>query len=391
MVEPLRIAIVTDSVYPFRIGGKEQRHFEIAKAVATRGAQVDVYTMKYWEGSRDQVIRGIRFHAICRDLPLYARGRRSIYQGIRFGLSCIHLATVRFDVLDVDATPVFPVLIAWLICKLLRRTLVVTCHEAWTQKYWRDYAGHVVGMLGSATSRIALRLPRQVIAVSVPTADGLEQILGQRERIVVVENAVDHQEIQSSSPLGPSLDLLYSGQLLPHKRIEIALLAVRILRDRGIKCNLTIAGRGPEELRLRDLCGHLGLNDCVRFRPPWIERCDYLSALKSAKVCVMPSVREGFGIGVLEAVTAGTPTIVTSAEQNASTYHVRDGITGSVVRPDAHAFASAIEYWLCAPISPQPFKSCRRDWDDCGSEMLRIYGSRESSPGSLDSRTAGFR
>jgi glycosyltransferase involved in cell wall biosynthesis len=118
----------------------------------------------------------------------------------------------------------------------------------------------------------------------------------------------------NSSPR-PSEDpyILYVGNLLPHKNLPRLLDAFALLRRRR-PCRLIIRGEGrPAYTRLlRERLESLGLRDAVTFAGYADE--DGLRQLYSDAVClVLPSLGEGFGLPVLEAMACGTPVIAASA------------------------------------------------------------------------------
>lgn len=107
--------------------------------------------------------------------------------------------------------------------------------------------------------------------------------------------------------------ILYVGNLLPHKNIPRLLDAFALLRRRQ-SCRLIIRGEGrPAYARLlRERIESLGLRDAVTFAGYAGE--DSLRQLYSDAVClVLPSLGEGFGLPVLEAMACGTPVITASA------------------------------------------------------------------------------
>ena len=107
--------------------------------------------------------------------------------------------------------------------------------------------------------------------------------------------------------------LLYVGNLLPHKNLPRLLDAFALLRRRRA-CRLVIRGDGrPAYARLLgERVESLGLRDAVTFVGYAGE--DGLRRLYSGAVClVLPSLGEGFGLPVLEAMACGTPVITASA------------------------------------------------------------------------------
>ncbi len=106
--------------------------------------------------------------------------------------------------------------------------------------------------------------------------------------------------------------LLYVGNLLPHKNLLRLLDALAILRRRQ-PCRLIIRGEGrPAYVRaLQERVETLGLRDAVTFLGYTAE--GGLRELYARAAClVLPSLGEGFGLPVLEAMACGTPVVTTN-------------------------------------------------------------------------------
>lgn len=101
----MKIAIVSDAIYPYNKGGKEKRNYEVSTRLAKRGHDVTVYCMKWWEGPNTRIEEGVQIKAISPYFPLYAGERRSIKQALLFSLNCFKLVKEDFDILDVDGIP----------------------------------------------------------------------------------------------------------------------------------------------------------------------------------------------------------------------------------------------------------------------------------------------
>src|ERR1700677_1781114 len=101
-----KIAVVSDSVYPFNKGGKEKRIYDITTRLAAEGYDVTVYCMKWWEGDERQIERdGVKLCAISPYYPLYAGNRRSMKEAVFFALHCLSLLGKHFDIIEVDHMP----------------------------------------------------------------------------------------------------------------------------------------------------------------------------------------------------------------------------------------------------------------------------------------------
>ena len=106
--------------------------------------------------------------------------------------------------------------------------------------------------------------------------------------------------------------LLYVGNLLPHKNLLSLLDALAILRRR-LHTRLIIRGDGqPAYARaVRERVETLGLHGAVTFEG-YTEGVALRHLYARAACLVLPSLREGFGLPVLEAMACGTPVITSS-------------------------------------------------------------------------------
>ncbi len=164
-----------------------------------------------------------------------------------------------------------------------------------------------------------LRSSRVLVADSESTRRDITQSYGiAPDKIRVVYPGYDPDTYSangSDRPLrsGEGSYLLYVGNLLPHKNLLSLLDALAILRRRR-RARLIIRGDGqPAYARaVRERVETLGLGDLVSFQGYAAEGA--LRDLYAGAVClVLPSLREGFGLPVLEAMACGTPVITSSS------------------------------------------------------------------------------
>ena len=88
--------------------------------------------------------------------------------------------------------------------------------------------------------------------------------------------------------------------------------------------------------------GELGLDDAVR-APGFVERAELEELLARAACVVAPSLREGFGMAVVEAAAAGTPAVVCEAPDNAAAELVEPGVNGELAADSSpEAIAAAV-------------------------------------------------
>ncbi len=340
----LKIAFVSDGIYQFNKGGKEKRLFDITKRLASSGYAIHVYTMNWWgaKSSKDVLVdHGVVFHPICPYIPLYSGSRRSIVQGIVFGLTCFKLMLEDFDVLDVDHMPYFPIFSSKIVCMLKRKSLVGTWHEVWGYKYWNRYLG-MLGVIPFIMERFMVFLPDKIVSVSQMTSNHLFK-MSKRLNVSTIGIGTDVDEIAKIKGSKQTADIIFSGRLLKHKNVDMLIDAVAILKQEypSIKC--TITGDGPEIEALTKQVTQLKLTKNVKLTGFIKNHDDLLSMIKSSKVFVLPSEREGFGIAIIEANACSTPAITIESENNASKFLINTGVNGYVTKGNAKDLAGAIK------------------------------------------------
>ena len=107
------------------------------------------------------------------------------------------------------------------------------------------------------------------------------------------------------------------------------------------RLRLTIIGDGPEHAAVRLLVREFSLGRNVTVAGFQNSHDDVIALMKSSKVFVLPSAREGFGIAALEALGCGLPVVTIDHPANA----IRDLITdktGFLCAPTPEALADAI-------------------------------------------------
>ena len=371
----LKVAIVSDAIYPYHRGGKESRYHEVIRRISDR-VDIDIYTMRWWGETETRQLDGARLHAISPLLPLYVNERRSLTQALRFGLACFLMLRYDFDVLEADHIPFFQVLVLRLVTTIKRRPLIVTWHEVWGLAYWRQYLGPL-GLAAWLVEELAMRAPDHIIAASPQTAERLRKSIGADRPITVIPNGIDLDEVASAYPDASVTDVTVVGRLIAHKRVGMLLEAIALLRAEGLPLTCRVIGNGPEQLELHKAAERLAIDDLVEFRHDVTEQKDVYGLLKAAKVCAFPTSREGFGIAALEALACGVPVITTSAPDNMAQHLVARSVRGVVCEPTVEALAGALRSVLSSMTSevgrPESWLN-EYSWDSAADRVGNVLG-----------------
>ncbi|MDF0593759.1 glycosyltransferase family 4 protein [Methanotrichaceae archaeon M04Ac] len=372
----MKIAYIHDVIYPHVKGGAEKRVWEISRRLAERGHEVTIFGMKYWDGERAIEREGVRLCAVCDPMDLYVDGRRSIKAAVIFSSRLLRSFRGEFDVIDAQQFPYLHCFPAKVHSVLGKTPLVITWHEVWGD-YWREYLGWK-GMVGEGIERLAVRLPDKIIPVSEMVRDDLSALGVNGVKMEVVANGVDLRKIDSVEAAEPSCDVIYAGRLSAHKRVDLLIEAVGIAKKDLPEIRCCIVGDGPEREKLARLAEELKIQENVDFLGFLDSEEEVTAKMKSSKVFVLPSMREGFGISLLEANASGLPAVVVDAERSAAAALIKEGVNGVLCDPSAPSMASK----MIDLLSDGSYKKMARDskefargydWSDIARKVEGVY------------------
>lgn len=344
----IRVAVVSDALYPWHKGGKEVRYLRLLSRLPDHDMDVVVYSMKWWDHPPKTVMfpRGsLTYKSICPRVAMYRGTRRTFTQAILFAVSTLRLLTQRFDVIEADHFPYLQLMPLRAVAWIRRAPLVVTWNEVWGKDGWRTYLGRA-GVAPALLEKACVHLADSIIAISDGTAQKLIALGADKGKLHVVPMSVDFEELAEIDADASAPELMFVGRLLAHKNADVAIDATSILVSRGFDVRLAVVGVGVEESRLKSQVTNLGLDARVTFYPAVETQQELWSLVRGSRVLLAPSVREGFGLVVAESLALGTPVVTARHPENESAKLISPAI-GSVVAPhDAVALADAAAFWL---------------------------------------------
>jgi len=182
------------------------------------------------------------------------------------------------------------------------------------------------------------------------------------------------QHIRQELGIGPDAFLVGNvGRLALQKGQRHLIAAMPLLLERVPRARAIIAGGGDLEDYLRDLASEIGVAEQVHVLGP---RKDVPALMHAIDVFVMPSIWEGFGLVLLEAMAAGRPIVASRVATIPEV--VADGETGLLVPAgDPLALATAL-----AELAEQPSMAGRMG--AAGRERLRRQFSVEKMVGDTE-------
>jgi glycosyltransferase involved in cell wall biosynthesis len=188
-----------------------------------------------------------------------------------------------------------------------------------------------------------------VVAISQAIRDLLEQAGVDARKIRRIPSGIEPRRFEACASKrtvsnGVSVVGCLAG-LEERKGHHFLLQAAALLKSEGLHLRYRIAGDGSARARLEQEAVRLGLRDDVDFLGFVADTADFFVGVD---LLAMPSLYEGLGVAVLEAMAAGKA--VVASRVGGMIESVIDGVTGILVAPkDARALAEGIAKLVRAP------------------------------------------
>ncbi|MCS7010975.1 MAG: glycosyltransferase [Anaerolineales bacterium] len=384
MSRRLRVCIATTS-FPRWLGDSRGTFiWEAARAVKLAGADVHVIAMHSPGARTFEVLDGI---LVIRPRYLVPE-RLEVLQNAMGGLPVVWSRNpwARFALA--------PFILAHTLAIIRYGRNCDVIHANWTLSAFAAYAGQwahgrpiLVTVQGSDVfqaprvplirliTKLTLRGCARVLALSRSLAEVTAQLGVPVEQIEVLPNGVDVDYFRPSEKREPLI--LFVGSLIERKGVRYLLEAMRFIHQTLPQLRLVIIGEGPQQAELQTLANRLGLANVVMFlgsQPPdavsnWLSR---------AQLCVLPSVEEGLGVVLLEALASGTPCI------GARVGGIPDVVTeevGALVPPaEPSALAQAAlrilrdpELWQAMSRAARQRAESQYSWRGIAKRLLTLY------------------
>ncbi|MCU0558957.1 MAG: glycosyltransferase family 4 protein [Desulfobacterales bacterium] len=229
--------------------------------------------------------------------------------------------------------------------------VVVTLHDL----IWQEHARltfdtphswlkwRLTHLYGCATMRHVLAGAHHIIAISRHTARRAQaRYRWPAERMSVVHHGADHMPVNRTRDHADDSGEAYLfslGNSKPYKNLRGLLRAFALVAPRHPGLRLKIAGRGDSYHRLQVFADRLRINAQVDFCG-MVSNDELRRMLSGARALVFPSLIEGFGFPLVEAMALGCP-VITSDIPIAREVAGDAAVFADPLRPDA--IAAAIE------------------------------------------------
>jgi glycosyltransferase involved in cell wall biosynthesis len=262
------------------------------------------------------------------------------------------------------------------------KTILVGNREAWEALPRRSrQKAKLMSVNGVPPELMALARPR--LAQPVTRGEGQDYtVQGEASEHTVQGETSDHTvQGQPADRRRLPFHVLMAGRLVRIKGFDLAIHAFARFARSHPDAQFTIVGEGPELARLQDLTRALDCERQVRFAG-WMPREQLFVKMASCYVFLFPSLRDGGGLVVVEAMAAGTPVIC--LDLGGPGLHVTDqcGIKVAPASPPQAitGMADALErLYNYEGLRVQMGQAARRrveqvyDWDRVAERVLEMY------------------
>jgi len=294
-------------------GGAEVHFHEIFSRIARAGHRVTLCCSSFPGSPAEETIDGI---------SVIRSGARPVFNCVFPFTYVARLRRRRFDVVveDLNKVPFFTPL-------YVRRPLAGIAHHLFGKSVFRE-AGLLPALYVYCLERSALALYRRTMPFMVVSRSTEEEFLAAGfppGRLSVIHNCVDHARYTPGAAKSRDPLVVCIGRLKKYKSVDTFLAALPSVIARFPAVNAVVAGEGDDLERLRGIARKLGIERSVRFTG-YVPEDGKVDLLRSAWCTVATSLKEGWGLTVIESNACGTPSI--AADVPGLRDAVREGETG---------------------------------------------------------------
>ncbi|HEX4807491.1 MAG TPA: glycosyltransferase family 1 protein [Bryobacteraceae bacterium] len=292
----MRVGVNALYLLPGAVGGTEIYLRQLLQAIARQDRENEYLVFTNRETGPDLIPASPRFRHCPQNVHAASRPARILYEQFRLP------AALRREHVDVLFNPGFTApYFAGMPMVTVFHDLQHVRHPEYFKRtdlpFWQF-------LLWQSAKR-----SQRLIAVSAATrSDLLDHYRVPPGHVVTIHHGVEDEffrlerQVDEVNPY-----ILCVSTLHPHKNIERLLRVFQRIRKNSPRLRLILAGmRGFHAERIERMIGDLELSSAVTITG-WIAREDLYGLYRGAKIFVYPSMFEGFGMPLLEAMAAQAP------------------------------------------------------------------------------------
>lgn len=181
----------------------------------------------------------------------------------------------------------------------------------------------------------------RIICNSLGSRNSLRKLLFKKSKVVSIYNPY-LKKIYKKNNFNKKNFIISVGRLTKQKDHATLVKAMKILNEKGINLKLFIIGDGDQRKSIQNLISKFGLNKNIKILG-W--KKNLRDFYKSAKIFVLPSVYEGLGNVLIDAVNFNVPIITTNCKSGPS--EIVKNEKGGFIVPISNPEKIAIKILYC--------------------------------------------
>lgn len=311
----MKVCIIT-TAFPTREGDQRGTFIlEAARAIQRTGVQVRILAMHSPGAKKHEIWDEIEIFR-----PQYLPERWEILQREGGGLPEIWKKNswAKLVIIPFLIVHTFQAACLGRGCDIIHANWTLSAAAAWVGA-WFHRKPMIVTVQGSdifqaakmplvrQVTRLTLLGMKKILALSQALANDVITIGLPADKIEIVPNGVDLNRFPMGKP-GREPIILYVASLIERKGPTLLLQAFRGVLQRFPETRLVMVGDGPQRTELETMTNSLSISTKVEFLG-WQPQQQVSEWMRKAKVFVLPSLEEGLGVVLLEALASGTPCV----------------------------------------------------------------------------------
>jgi len=319
---------------------------DISKELSKRGHKVTVYTSdilnlydkRSRSNIRNKVIENVNVH--------YFRsvvGRKTFFITPKI-ITSLKKNIKEFDIIHLHDVRTFQAIITYLFAKAKKIPYVFQSHGAFFHPLPTSKVNKIGRLfLDKIISERIVKKAKKIITTSGIESKIYHEWGVSKDKIIKIPNGIDLSQYKKLPPSGSFKKkygiednkkvILYLARVHRSKGPDILVKSFALLmKERNLK-DIILVMIGPDDgflSTVKSLITRLGLNSNVMITGP-VPKEDKIAAYVDAKIYVLPSRYEPFGISLLEAYACGVP--VVASRTGGPSELVIDGVTGILFKP----------------------------------------------------------
>ncbi|MDP3973552.1 MAG: glycosyltransferase family 4 protein [Candidatus Daviesbacteria bacterium] len=278
-------------------GGAEISTHEHAKGWIKAGHQVTLFTSYYIGAKKEEKVDGIK---------IIRQGEQVLGVHLRAISWYLFGNHPKFDIVidQFHGIPFFTPL-------YVRVKKLAFIHEV-AKDVWKTNFSLIPATLGEVFESYVFKLYKNIpfMTVSHSTREDLISWGIPDKNITIIHNGVTVPKTLKPMAKEKKKTIIFLGAISKDKGIEKAINVFSIINNKERDWQFWVVGKSdqPYMLKLKSLSRKLGLSSKIKFFG-FISEDKKFEFLSKAHILINPSIREGWGLVVIEAARMGTPTV----------------------------------------------------------------------------------